>query len=232
MKLAVFSDIHGNYQALEAILKDIESKNIDETIFLGDAVALGPNSNECVKLLLDKNVKYILGNHEHYLIKTCSIDPDMEEEKIEHHLWVNGTIDKSSIEKLNKLKNSYQLTINNKIFTFIHFFLEETKKYPFKHLSVFKNNEYLEIMNSFNSDYTFYGHHHDGRYDKVNDKEFYGIGSSGCSKDDNTYYYLIDTDNLKIDKIIIKYDRNKLIEAINNSNYPHKTTIKKNFFGI
>ena len=39
---AVFSDIHGNYQALDTILNDIKNENIDKIIFLGDSVSLGP----------------------------------------------------------------------------------------------------------------------------------------------------------------------------------------------
>ena len=49
MKVAVFSDIHGNYQALCAILKDIRKNNIDKIIYLGDAVSLGPDSSLCLK---------------------------------------------------------------------------------------------------------------------------------------------------------------------------------------
>ena len=42
MKVAVFSDIHGNYEALTSIYDDIKKNNIDEIIFLGDVIGLGP----------------------------------------------------------------------------------------------------------------------------------------------------------------------------------------------
>ena len=69
MKIAVFSDIHGNYQALESILKDIKGKKIDKTIFLGDAVSLGPDSNKCLDLLFKEKVTFIFGNNELYCTK-------------------------------------------------------------------------------------------------------------------------------------------------------------------
>ena len=69
MRVAVFSDIHGNYQALDAILKDIKSKKVDMTFFLGDAVGLGPDSTLCLKLLNHSDVIQVLGNHEYYCIK-------------------------------------------------------------------------------------------------------------------------------------------------------------------
>lgn len=65
-KIAIISDIHGNLQALEAIIKDIRSKNINEVICLGDTIAIGPNSKECIEMILEENMKIILGNHEEY----------------------------------------------------------------------------------------------------------------------------------------------------------------------
>ena len=41
MRLAVISDIHGNYAALDAVLADIEKRGADQTVNLGDVLA-GP----------------------------------------------------------------------------------------------------------------------------------------------------------------------------------------------
>ena len=51
MKLAVFTDIHGNLEALKAIINDINSKNVDEIICLGDTIGLGSESKECLDLM-------------------------------------------------------------------------------------------------------------------------------------------------------------------------------------
>lgn len=63
MKVAIFSDIHGNLPAFELMLKD--AGKVDLYISLGDVVNYGPWSNECVRLLdtLDNCVK-VIGNHE------------------------------------------------------------------------------------------------------------------------------------------------------------------------
>ena len=55
MRVAVFSDIHGNIEALTSILKDIKSKHADIIISLGDIIVFGPSSNECLSLI---NKKY------------------------------------------------------------------------------------------------------------------------------------------------------------------------------
>ena len=41
MRIAVFSDVHGNLNALKAVLGQIKEKNADQTIFLGDIFQRG-----------------------------------------------------------------------------------------------------------------------------------------------------------------------------------------------
>jgi len=50
MKLAIFSDIHGNITALREVLRDIDRENVDKRFCLGDLVGYGPHPNE-VKLV-------------------------------------------------------------------------------------------------------------------------------------------------------------------------------------
>lgn len=69
-RIALISDIHGNLEALESILEDIKTKNIDEIICLGDTIDIGPNSKECIDLLIENNVKSVLGDCEIYLLRT------------------------------------------------------------------------------------------------------------------------------------------------------------------
>ena len=58
MKIAVFSDVHGNYEALKSIIEDIKINNYDEIICLGDVVGLGPNPKECLDLIRNNNIYF------------------------------------------------------------------------------------------------------------------------------------------------------------------------------
>lgn len=66
MKIAVISDIHGNMDALEAVLEDIENEKCEKIFVLGDYAMAGPNPSETVnwffKKQTDKNFKMIQGN--------------------------------------------------------------------------------------------------------------------------------------------------------------------------
>lgn len=64
MKRAIISDIHSNLEALEAVLKDIQSQGIDEIYCLGDIVGYGPNPRECIDLVMRHCKVCLLGNHD------------------------------------------------------------------------------------------------------------------------------------------------------------------------
>jgi predicted phosphodiesterase len=63
VKRAIVSDIHANLEALEAVLRDIDSQHVDEIYCLGDIVGYGPNPRECIDRVMEFNLT-ILGNHD------------------------------------------------------------------------------------------------------------------------------------------------------------------------
>jgi predicted phosphodiesterase len=72
VKRAIISDIHGNLEALTAVLEDIDAQGVDAIVCLGDVVGYGPNPCECVKLVRDRCQTVILGNHD----QGALFDPD------------------------------------------------------------------------------------------------------------------------------------------------------------
>jgi len=64
MRAAVFSDIHANLPALEAVLDDIEDAGMDELWCLGDVVGYGASPDECVELVRDACEACLVGNHD------------------------------------------------------------------------------------------------------------------------------------------------------------------------
>jgi len=63
MRILVFSDIHANLTALEAVLAD--AGEVDAAWCLGDVVGYGPDPNECIALVQElPNLICLLGNHD------------------------------------------------------------------------------------------------------------------------------------------------------------------------
>ena len=61
-RIAIISDIHGNLEALKTVLQDIKLRGIEKIYCLGDIVAKGCNSEECVKLIRENCEIVIRGN--------------------------------------------------------------------------------------------------------------------------------------------------------------------------
>lgn len=64
MKVAVLSDIHGNLEALEAVLVDMQGEMVDQVICLGDLVGYGPDPEAVVARVRRRGYACICGNHE------------------------------------------------------------------------------------------------------------------------------------------------------------------------
>jgi predicted phosphodiesterase len=60
---ALISDIHGNLEALQAVLADIRTQGVKEIYCLGDVIGYGPNPRECIDMVMDCKVA-LLGNHD------------------------------------------------------------------------------------------------------------------------------------------------------------------------
>lgn len=57
MRLAFFGDVHGNLEALNAVLEDIQRRGVDEIFCLGDLVGYGPDPEAVVQLIREKTSK-------------------------------------------------------------------------------------------------------------------------------------------------------------------------------
>ncbi len=61
MKIAVMSCIHGNYEALNAVLSDIDAHRIDQIYCLGDLVGYGPHPNAVVEMVRSLDIPTVQG---------------------------------------------------------------------------------------------------------------------------------------------------------------------------
>ena len=72
MKIGLISDVHGNLEALEVILRRLESERVDRIMCLGDIVGYGASPNECIEKVRAVCQTCIVGNHDDALIGRTS----------------------------------------------------------------------------------------------------------------------------------------------------------------
>jgi diadenosine tetraphosphatase ApaH/serine/threonine PP2A family protein phosphatase len=64
VRLAIFSDIHGNLEALDAVLAHPDMSGADRAICLGDVIGYGADPSDCLARVRQRTDKILLGNHE------------------------------------------------------------------------------------------------------------------------------------------------------------------------
>jgi predicted phosphodiesterase len=73
MKIAIFSDVHSNLPALEAVLTDIKRQGVSMQVCLGDIVGYNAEPAVCVERVRRACDYVIQGNHD----KACAVDLDI-----------------------------------------------------------------------------------------------------------------------------------------------------------
>jgi diadenosine tetraphosphatase ApaH/serine/threonine PP2A family protein phosphatase len=74
MKRAILSDVHGNLEALEAVLGDLRDAGAGEIWSLGDAVGYGPDPERCVEILREEAAVNLMGNHDAAVVDLTPVE--------------------------------------------------------------------------------------------------------------------------------------------------------------
>ena len=110
---AIISDVHGNFEALTAVLEDIKSRGIEEIICVGDIVGYGPNPRECLNAARSFKLS-ILGNHEEAVmfragVRDFRVRAEMAIEWTKKQLLENdGGGAQDSLKFLHSLQETYE----------------------------------------------------------------------------------------------------------------------------
>jgi putative phosphoesterase len=212
MKLAIISDIHANLPALAAVLKDIQTKQVDAIYCLGDLVNFAGWDNEVVELIKGRNIPCLQGNHDagiglHLADFPFSFRTDDQKE-----------FGYASIKKVNKRISAE----NRKYLSELPFMLQAefrsgsgSLKLAMVHGSTRSNNEYvqknatdeylLQLLQEANTQVLIMGHTHIPYYKKISNGIFQyhviNAGSVGKPKHgDNKSCYCLLTINQSPDE--------------------------------
>jgi len=99
VRIAVFSDVHSNLEALTAVLDEIRRETPDRILFLGDAVGYGPDPNGCIERIFEAADVVVAGNHDSGVVDKTDISTYNPLAK-ESLLWTRSVLTAENRERL------------------------------------------------------------------------------------------------------------------------------------
>ncbi|MFM5980649.1 MAG: metallophosphoesterase family protein [Sphaerospermopsis kisseleviana] len=159
MKIAVMSCIHGNNEALDAVLLDIEQQKAEKIFCVGDLVGYGPYPNEVVNKIRSLDIPTCIGCWDEDIVEglnacDCSYPSLLAEKRgIQAHEWTNKEITPENREFLANLP--YSMQWGN--LAFVHGSPHSNHEYLLPELDAFVA---LERVISTGADVLFCGHTH------------------------------------------------------------------------
>ncbi len=110
MLIALLSDIHGNLEALKAVLGRLKDIEPDAIICLGDVVGYGPDPDEVTALCHEVSIKSVMGNHDYALVKMQS-NPELRRKILSHFnptarrslMWTLQNTSRETVDRIARM---------------------------------------------------------------------------------------------------------------------------------
>jgi predicted phosphodiesterase len=155
VRIAILSDIHGNYEALDAVLADIEAQGIRRIFCLGDVVGYGASPNECCARISNLAEACVLGNHD----EAC-----LGRGRIEHFnsvarmaaLWTQNVMDEPTRDYLERAPMTFPLEVEEFAALLVH----ASPYFPSDWHYILSEHDAQAAFNACEDGLIFVGHSH------------------------------------------------------------------------
>lgn len=229
MRLAVFSDIHGNLQGLEAVLKDIEARGADVIWCGGDLVGYGANPGEVVDLIRSRGIPTIMGNYDDgigYFRIACGCDYPNEEAMLRGQrsiAWTKANTTEAQKAYLRSLPYRLQRAFEGRQVALVHGSPDLLNEYLFVHVA---DEVFEKHLQTTGAEILIFGHTHKPFHKVLGGKHLINAGSAGKPKhgNPNATYVLLDitADQLQVEIVEVPYDCDAAARAIEATELPHE----------
>lgn len=246
MRIALFSDIHANFPALEAFFADVEKRNPDAMYCLGDLVGYNVWPNEVINEIRKRKIPTIAGNYDFGIGRSgddCGCAYKTDQDKANGAISISFTNRIVKDEERNYLRNlpahikvEFQLNHDKMNLLLVHGSPRKINEYLYEDRD---DKSLLRIMQDADADIMCFGHTHKpyhkilnaGNENKVHYRQAINTGSIGKPKDNNSkgcYVMLtindksgiINPESIKVEFIRFGYDVEKAARAVEESELP------------
>ncbi len=225
MKVAVLSDIHGNAEALDAVLACCDARGVGRIVCLGDIVGYGADPGYCVDVIRDRADVIVAGNHDRAAVGLEDLSW-MNRFASEAIRWTASTLSTAHADLLSDLPFEHR----EGDWHFVHGSPEEPETFPY----LFTGGDAEPALRATDARLTFVGHSHrafiyadgtgevvsvEGSFDVSDARCIVNVGSVGQprDRDPRAAFCLVDDGTPTIELIRVAYDlpsaQAKILEA-------------------
>lgn len=238
MRIALFSDIHANLPALEAVLADIDTQKPDAIYCLGDLVGYNIWPNEVIATIRDRGIATIAGNHDLKVANLNMVDDRSLEQSGKNYAY--HIIKAEHREYLLSLPAHIRVEFrfNSELINLllVHGSPRSVDEYLFEDMP---EGDIASIMQEANADILCFGHTHKPFHRIINTGEngdnyfrnAINLGSVGKPKDGDSRacYVMLNIDQktemadaytINVEFIRVAYDVEKAAKAVEDSPLP------------
>ena len=207
MKLAIISDIHGNYEAFKSVLQNCSKFKIDKFIFLGDYVGYYYDAFEVMNKIMSLDAICIKGNHDLMLeqINKGELCSKMVIKQYGHGLSIAlQKLNKEHLQFMENLPGEVEVDFDGVLFYFSHIFKYSDDGYIYSDTI----NKYKNKIIDSGYDFFCVGHSHYPFIYKIKDTTFINPGSVGQSRQNGgvANWCLVDTTTKDAEIMSCEYD--------------------------
>jgi putative phosphoesterase len=228
MTIAILSDIHGNFQALEAVLDDLHGRSVDATCCLGDLVGYGASPNEVVARIRAERIPTIMGNYDDgvgFDRDDCGCAYRDEDEKARGQrslMWTRTHTTADHKACLRSLPAQLRLELGGRRILLVHGSPRRMNEYLFEDRPV---SSFERLAAASDADIIVFGHTHRPYTKIAGDVLFVNAGSVGKPKDGDwrACYILVSPETVQpVEFVRVPYDLNGATRAIRATDLPHE----------
>jgi predicted phosphodiesterase len=236
-RLFLFSDIHANLPAMQAIEQAVADEAPDRVIFLGDMVDMGPHPAEVVDLIMaHADWDLLRGNHEGYMNGDVRSRTGIDGEELSHQAWTRKQLRADQIQAI-QTRCLWQIdeTIEGVPMRFQHYArLQPPDDDRFAANLRPKPHELEEIFQPGDRKLIAFGHLHYPHQGETNGSTYLSVGAAGPSKTANqAQYVIVEAGNgqCRIQQKIRTYDDRLFFVDMKRRKVASRQTILKIFYG-
>lgn len=228
MRIAIISDIHANITALEAVLDDLQTQNVERTYCLGDLVGYAAHPNEVIDRIRRNETPTIMGNYDDgvgFDRDECGCayrDPEEQRLGDLSLRWTRRTVTSDRKEFLRSLQAEIRFEVDGKRFRLVHGSPRRMNEYLFEDRPL---SSFQRLAATSETDVLIFGHTHKPYLKRVDGVLFVNAGSIGKPKDGDprACYVVLDTrGEVNVEFRRIAYAIDVEATAIRDSSLPDK----------